>query len=52
MIDDMLPSLVQNPQVRVVFYFGLVLVAIYLTYVLCGWLRDYLAEHLGATFKS
>ncbi len=48
MIDDMLPSLVQNPQVRVVFYFGLVLVAIYLTYVLCGWLRDYLAAYIGA----
>lgn len=48
MIDDMLPSLVKNPRISVVLYFGLVLVGIYFTYVLFGWLRDYLAAYIGA----
>ena len=48
MIDDMLPSLVENPRISVVLYFGLVLAGIYFTYVLFGWLRDYLAAYIGA----
>ncbi len=48
MIDDMLPSLARNPETSVVLYFALFLVGIYLAYVIFGYIRDYLAAHIGA----
>jgi len=48
LIDDMLPSLVENPRISVVLHFGIVLAGIYFAYILLGWLRDYLAAYIGA----
>jgi ABC-type multidrug transport system fused ATPase/permease subunit len=48
MIDNLIPSLVENPRVSAVFYFGLVLAGLFLANVLFSWLRDYLAAYIGA----
>jgi ABC-type multidrug transport system fused ATPase/permease subunit len=48
MIDDMIPSLAENPRISIVLYFGLILAGLFLANVLFGWLRDYLAAYIGS----